>query len=441
MNKDRLILVTAPVATRSGYGSHSRDIIYSLVNLGYDVKTFPVRWGNTPPNALTPGLNDREDAIISTLMQEANLSRQPDLHIHITIPTEFNKIGTKNIGITAGVEWTNPKPEWLEACNRMDRVIVPSNFVKDVFTQTIYNKQDKATGQNIEQLKVNVPVDVLFEGYDENIYKPTDEYSKKLVDTLKHINEDFCFLYVGHWLQGDLGQDRKDTGMLVKVFLETFKNIPNPPALIMKTSSGAFSVMDRDSLMSKIQDIKNGIDAKSLPKIYILHGELHDEEMNELYNHPKVKAMVSLTKGEGFGRPLLEFTRSQKPIMTTAWSGQVDFLDRESSFLLPGSLNNVDKSALPKDYYTEQSQWFTADYGVASQVMIDMFNNKDKWETMGYKQSLYSQDFTLKKMEEKLGEIVEETLSDVTQQVQVSLPKLKKVEKKPEIKLPKLKKV
>ena len=109
--------------------------------------------------------------------------------------------------------------------------------------------------------------------------------------------------------------------------------------------------------------------------------------------------------------------------------------------MLPGSLNNVDKSALPKDYYTEQSQWFTADYGVASQVMIDMFNNKDKWETMGYKQSLYSQDFTLKKMEEKLGEIVEETLSDVTQQVQVSLPKLKKVEKKPEIKLPKLKKV
>ena len=440
MNKNRLILVTAPVATRSGYGSHSRDIVYSLVNLGYDVKTFPVRWGDTPPNALSEG-NERDDVIISTLMSDTQLPKQPDLHVHITIPTEFNKIGIKNIGVTAGVEWTNPKPEWLEACNRMDKVIVPSNFVKDVFTQTIYNKQDKATGQNIEQLKVNVPVDVLFEGYDENIYKPTEEFSEKLVDTLSHIKEDFCFLYVGHWLQGNLGHDRKDTGMLVKVFLETFKNIPNPPALIMKTSSAGFSVMDRDTIIQKINEIKHGVEAETLPKIYFLHGELHDEEMNELYNYPKVKAMVSLTKGEGFGRPLLEFTRSQKPIMATAWSGQVDFLDRESSFLLPGSLNNVDKRALPKDYYTEESQWFTADYGVASQVMGDMFNNKTKWETMGYKQSMFSQDFTLKKMEEKLGEIVEETLSDVTQQVQVSLPKLKKVEKKPEIKLPKLKKV
>ena len=142
MNKDRLILVTAPVATRSGYGSHSRDIVYSLKNLGYDVRTFPVRWGNTPPNALSEG-NERDDVIISTLMNDTQLPKQPDLHIHITIPTEFNKVGIKNIGVTAGVEWTNPKPEWLEACNRMDRVIVPSNFVKDVFTQTVYNKQDK----------------------------------------------------------------------------------------------------------------------------------------------------------------------------------------------------------------------------------------------------------------------------------------------------------
>jgi len=437
--KDRLILVTAPVATRSGYGSHSRDIVYSLVNLGYDVKTYPVRWGNTPPNALSAG-NERDDVIISTLMQDTSLPKQPDLHIHITIPTEFNKVGIKNIGITAGVEWTNPNPDWLDACNTMDRVIVPSNFVRDVFTQTIYEKQDKQTGQNVGKVQVNVPVDVLFEGYDEDIYKPTEDFSKELVDKLSVIKEDFCFLYVGHWLQGNLGQDRKDTGMLVKVFLETFKNMDNPPALIMKTSSAGFSIIDRDDIFRKIEEIRQGVQGNT-PPIYLLHGELYDEEMNELYNYPKVKAMASLTKGEGFGRPLLEFTRSQKPIMATAWSGHVDFLDRESSFLLPGSLSNIDKSALPKEYYTEQSQWFTSDYNTASQVMADMFNNYSKWETMGYKQSLHSQDFTLKKMEEKLGEIVEETLSGVTQQVQVSLPKLKKVEKKPEIKLPKLKKV
>ena len=49
-------------------------------------------------------------------------------------------------------------------------------------------------------------------------------------------------------------------------------------------------------------------------------------EMNSIYNHSKVKAMVSLTKGEGFGRPLLEFSLSQKPLIVSGWSGHMDFL-------------------------------------------------------------------------------------------------------------------
>ena len=47
--------------------------------------------------------------------------------------------------------------------------------------------------------------------------------------------------------------------------------------------------------------------------------------MNELYNHPKVKAMVSMTKGEGYGRPLAEFGLSKKPIIASGWSGQCRF--------------------------------------------------------------------------------------------------------------------
>ena len=47
-------LVTAPVATRSGYGAHARDIVHSLIDLDrYDIKILPVRWGNTPQNALS----------------------------------------------------------------------------------------------------------------------------------------------------------------------------------------------------------------------------------------------------------------------------------------------------------------------------------------------------------------------------------------------------
>ena len=109
-------------------------------------------------------------------------------------------------------------------------------------------------------------------------------------------------------MQGDLGQDRKNVGLLIKTFYENFKNKKKTPALILKCSGAGASYMDRDFILDKIQQIKKSIEAETLPNIYLLHGEFTDVEINELYNHPKVKAMLSLTKGEGFGRPLLEFS-------------------------------------------------------------------------------------------------------------------------------------
>ena len=168
------------------------------------------------------------------------------------------------------------------------------------------------------------PVEVLFEGVDTDIYGKTNEFSKELLDQFEPIKEDFCFLHVGHWLQGNMGEDRKDISMLVKTFCETFKNQKNPPALILKTSGATPCIIDRQEILGKIRDIKRSL-VGELPNIYLLHGDLRDEEMNQLYNHPKVKAHVSFTHGEGFGRPLLEATLSEKPVIASNWSGQVDF--------------------------------------------------------------------------------------------------------------------
>ena len=150
-----------------------------------------------------------------------------------------------------------------------------------------------------------------------NIYQKIDAVNDSEVwDVLDTIEEDFNFLYVGHWLQGEIGQDRKDTGMLVKTFLETFKGKGKKPGLILKTSSGNYSIMDRDGILEKINKIRAAVgDDDILPNIYLFHGELSDEEVNELYNHPKVKAHVTFTKGEGYGRPLIEASISQKPVI------------------------------------------------------------------------------------------------------------------------------
>jgi len=300
--KKPVVLVTAPVATRSGYGAHSRDIIRSLINIDkYDVKIWPVKWGSTPMNALNDQ-DPNDKPIIERLLSNPTLPNKPDVHIHIVVPNEFSPIGKYNIGITAGLECTACPPSWLEGMNRMDLNIVPSTFVKNTMENVSFDIQDENTKQLKGQLKNTKPIEVLFEGADTNIYKKTKEFSKTFLDEMKNVEESFNFLYVGHWLQGKMGEDRKDTAMLVKVFLETFKNKKKKPGLILKTSGASFSVLDREDILKKINKIKQSVSG-DLPNIYLLHGDFYDDEINELYNHPKVKAHVNITHGEGFGRP------------------------------------------------------------------------------------------------------------------------------------------
>ena len=438
-----ICLVTAPVATRSGYGAHSRDICRALIKLDrYDVKIWNVRWGSTPMNALNKD-DPNDKIIVDRLLQNAELPKQPELHIHIVIPNEFNPLAKYNIGITAGLEMTACPPKWVEGMNRMNLNIVPSTFVKDTMNTIVFDITDEQTKQKKGELKNEKPIEVLFEGTDTNIFKKTNEFSKQLVDEMKNVEESFNFLYVGHWLQGDLGKDRKDTGMMLKVFLETFKNMKKKPGLIMKTSGATFSVLDREQMLDKIKTIKETIEG-DLPNIYLLHGDFEDEEMNQLYNHPKVKAHINLTHGEGFGRPLLEASISQKPVIAPNWSGHVDFLHKDLAVLLDGSLQNVERGSVPDDFLVDGSQWFSVNYQQASAVMKDVYKSYKKYTLNAKKLGIVNKSkFSLNSMTKKLGKILDEYVPEFPKEVKLELPKLKKIgsTELPKIKLPKLKKV
>ena len=443
MSYKPLCLVTAPVATRSGYGAHSRDICRALINLDrYDVKIWNVRWGGTPMNALIKD-DPNDKIIVDKLLDNPNLSKQPDLHIHIVIPNEFQQMGKYNIGITAGLEMTVCPPKWLEGMNRMDMNIVPSTFVKETMNTVVFDVMDEQTQQKKGELKNEKPIEVLFEGTDTNIFKKTTEFSTGLVEEMKKVDESFNFLYVGHWLQGSLGQDRKDTGMLVKVFLETFKNMKRMPGLILKTSGASFSILDREEILNKINEIKQRIKG-NLPNVYFLHGDFTDDEMNQLYNHPKVKAHITLTHGEGFGRPLLEATLSQKPVIAPNWSGHLDFLSKDLAVLLGGSQQDVKKGAVPDDMMTEGAQWFGVNYQQASTTMKDVYKSYKKYILNAKKLAIVNKSkFSLDAMTKKLGKILDQYVPEFSEEVKLNLPKLKKVgsSKTPKIKLPKLKKV
>ena len=433
-------LVTAPVATRSGYGAHSRDIVRSLIKLDrYDVKIWSVRWGNTPMNALD--VNDPNDKIIvDRMLSEPNLPAQPELHIHIVIPNEFSSLGKYNIGITAGLETTACPGEWIQGINRMNLNIVPSLFVKDVLENVSFDIQDERTGQNQGVLKTEKPIEVLFEGVDTNIFKKTNEFTKEFLEEMDKIEEDFSFLYVGHWLQGGLGQDRKDTGMLIKVFCETFKNMKKQPSLVMKMSSAGFSVMDRENMLNRIDEIKSQVKGKC-PNIYLIHGDFTDDEMNQLYNHPKIKTHISFTHGEGFGRPLLEATISGKPVIASNWSGHTDFLESKYCVMLEGNLEKVQKGSFPDNFYVEGSQWFTVNYQKASQTLRKVYRSYKKYTANAVRLGTRNQRiFSLEAMTIELGNLLDKYVPEFPKEVELKLPKLKKVDA-PKIELPKLKKV
>jgi glycosyltransferase involved in cell wall biosynthesis len=429
-----LFVISCPFDTFSGYGARSRDLVKAIIETDkYEVKLLSQRWGNTPFGFCNANPE------WSFLMNHALTSPQqpqPDIWMQITVPNEFQPIGKFNIGCTAGIESNICPGDWIEGLNRMNLNFVSSNHSKKVFEDCEFEKRNKQTNVLESTIKLEKPVEVLFQGADTNVYKILDKIPQSdLYSSLMGIKEKFAYLFVGHWMEGDMGEDRKNVGLLVKAFLETFKNKMNKPALILKTSQVSSSYYDREEILKKIKKIKKTVNSKNLPNIYLLHGEFSDEEMNELYNHPKVKAMVNLTKGEGFGRPLLEFSLTKKPIICSGWSGQIDFLDSKLTCLLGGQLTNVHPST-KNQFLLPESKWFTVDHGQTGFYLKDVFENyKNYTENAKRLASKNKNNFSWDAMKEKVDELLTKYVPEFPKEVKLELPKLNKIE------IPKLKKI
>ena len=430
-----LYVISCPIDTYSGYGSRSRDLVKAIIELDkYDVKILPQRWGSTPWGFIED-FKEEWGFLKEHILPSPELPRQPEIWSQLTVPNEFQAVGKYNIGFTAGVETTMCAPEWIDGLNRMNITFVSSTFSKEALQKSNFEEKDKKTNQSIRIIKLEKPLEVLFEGADITKYLPLE--SKEVTDiNLSAIKEDFAYLFVGHWLQGDLGEDRKNVGLLIKAFYETFKNKMKKPALILKTSMGGTSYMDREEILKRIASIRKTVNSVNVPNVYLLHGEFSDQEVNQLYNHPKVKAMVNLTKGEGFGRPLLEFSLVKKPILVSNWSGHLDYLDSEFVTLIPGELKPVHPSAYVPGIILEGAQWFSPDPGMLGARMRDVFENYKKY-TDGAKRQAYKSktEFSYDKMKEKLDELLTKHIPEFPKEIKLQLPQLKKIE------LPKLKKL
>ncbi len=407
-------VVSCPIDTYSGYGARSRDFVKGLIKAKgdmWDIKILSQRWGNLPFGYLADHL---EEDLASRMISQ--MTQRPDIWMQISIPNEFQKVSEHyNIGITAGIESDLCNESWIEGINRMDEVYVSSEHAKQVF-----NSHPK--------VKPTTPIKVLFEGLDTEKYFKTERMANMDINLdLDAIEESFCFLFTGHWIE------RKNVSNLVHTFFRAFNNQDKMPALILKTQQQSNSLTDRTRIDKTIRDIRNGFPPEfKLPKVYVLQGDLTDDEMNELYNHKKVKAMVNLTRGEGFGRPLLEFAAVGKPIISTLWSGQKDFLNKNFVVQVPGKMVPV-PDKVTNDWIVKGGQWFEANLDIAGQKMLEVWKNYSKFTAKAKQQQKYATSkFSMEKMNALIADYMETADSKVPESIQLQLPKLE---------LPKLQKI
>ena len=310
------VVVRGPVLSQSGYGEHARLVLRALRTRESDVDIFiiPTGWGET--GWLCEMNEERKwiDKRVIATNEFLEAKRQFDISVQVTIPNEWDRMAPINIGVTAGIE--------------SNKVITISKHSKDGFMNAVFQGHNKETGQPMS-LKMQTEVDVV--GY------PVKDYEESQIEL--ELEHDFNYLAVAQW------GPRKNLSKIIKWFVE--ENYDQEVGLVVKTSIKNNSIVDRSYAAQLIHDVLSDSPKDRKCKIYLLHGDLTEQEMHAVYNHDKIKCLVSLTHGEGFGLPLFEAAYSGLPIIAPGWSGQCDFL------FAPSRTKNKKKKNVLKPFFAK----------------------------------------------------------------------------------------
>jgi len=303
------VYLVGPMLTRSGYGEQARFAMRALRSREdlFDIYMQPLHWGQT---SWIPFYDEEKAWVDQTIEKTIGYLQQGgefDVSVQVTIPNEWKKITPINVGYTAGIESTKVSHEWIQAVNQMDKVIVVSSHSKQVFENTTYTGIDEATRQEV---KLACQTDIEVVNYPVKKY---DKIEPLELDVAPNIN----FLSVAQW------GPRKNVTNMIKWFVEEFHD--EEVGFIIKTNQSKNSLMDREFCEGQLKaHLKPYPERKC--SVYMVHGDMTDEEMHALYTNEKVSAFVGIPHGEGFGLPFFESAYSGLPVVATGWSGQLDFL-------------------------------------------------------------------------------------------------------------------
>ena len=329
------VVIRAPLLSKSGYGEHSRQIFkYLLTKPGLEITTQVVPWGITPWSVGDSSFDNLGGEITRRSAQDPN--KKYEIAIQVQLPNEWDAgLANFNIGVTAGVETDRCNPLWPTIhCNKMDLIIVPSQHTKE----TIENSG-----------KTTTPIVVIPECYFSQLNDDPEPIDLDL-------KTDFNFLTVGVLTGATPATDRKNLFYLLKWFVEEFKN-DKTVGLIIKTNRGRESTIDRKITLGILSKILHELGHQRNPRVYLLHGNMSREEMNSLYRHPRVKALLSATRGEGFGLPMLEAAAAALPVIATNWSAHTEFLNKGRWIKVDYTLQPIDKSRLDNQIFVPGASW------------------------------------------------------------------------------------
>jgi glycosyltransferase involved in cell wall biosynthesis len=308
------VLLKAPLLTRSGYGEQSRFALRALRSRPdlFDVFIQPLQWGQTSWMASMDTERTWIDRVVEKTIAYIQQGGQFDISLQVTIPNEWENMAPVNVGYTAGIETTKVSHQWIQKANEMNRIIVVSNHSKDVFESTVYTASHQNNPQQTFEFRTTTPIDA--------VDYPTKKFDN-LPDLGIELEHDINFLTVAQF------GPRKNIPNTIRWFVEEFRD--EEVGLVLKTNLAKNCVIDREQVKNDLSKFLSTLGEKTC-KIYLLHGDMEDDEMHSLYTHPQISALLALPHGEGFGLPIFEACYSGLPVICTGWSGQLDFLVDEN---------------------------------------------------------------------------------------------------------------
>ncbi len=294
------ITIRGPVEDVTGYAAATRELALALFRLGADVKLQPVPWGVTRAELPGPTRNLLDSIIASRGCFDGLLN--------ISIPPLFCRVSTlPAVGLTM-LEVDGLPASWVDCCNRMDEVWVPSSFNAETFCRS---------GVIADKIRV-MPL-----GVDTGLFTPV---GRNLAFT-KLDAEIFIFLSVFEWVP------RKGYDLLLTAYLQEF-TAGDDVCLVLKSHSNSDYDPDGTAIAKTIHEIaaQHRKPGRRAPEIALLPEVMPMVQMPELYR--MADCFVLPTRGEGWNLPALEALACGLPVITTAWSAHLDWLNNDNAFLI-----------------------------------------------------------------------------------------------------------